>query len=471
MIGDSKKSSFVELIKYDINVLSQSIKDHYPKLMLFIDKDDINPSLIKIDFPLFQKLVKKHCYKNIDHKIHDIDFFNVPNDRLELYEEIFFEDIISINYSPSPHSYTTSGLSSLKTYYSFIYLIFHEKFFKGVNIKTSIEKILLEWLDVLAKKKITMECELAYNKLNITENYNKSQIYQIRKEEELIISSLEPFTYYPREGLTKIIIYRQFPVLFTTKKNRRIEKKKQWEMLSKSTMIHKEIEDELRKILVALFLEGIKIPMTIPKYKSPWWLDQYAYKIQEKETTTFFRPEVQITKTNYKKSLENYDLFISMDFFNEKHYPLCNNLFRLAIENREFADWLFDLHGILEYLFAPGSSGELSFRIALNASHFISEDFEEFKSNFHFFRNFYALRSTAIHGGDWKKVYPKLLEKIKIFNDQIVSHQDLKKAMESKIIKIIAKLLNQEFEIPTFKKKIEENQLFFIENSRIIKKS
>ena len=481
MTNEQGFSEFVELLNYDINFLIGMINERYPKFIQFIKKNEINISSAKIDFSLFQKLIVDHCYKNIEHVIknpiieegqinRDIPFFNVPADRLLLFKKIFIKDLISIGYSPSKNAIATSGISSLNLYYTLFHILFHEKFFKRIDVQNSLEKVLLEWNDMVNNQRIKITCELNYSGISISENYTLSQRYHIIKENGIMISSLDPFVYYPKDGITKIVINQQMPVVFTMKRRKRLENKKAWQMASKATILYERAEEEFRKILVALFLEGVKIPMIIPQYKFPWWINQNKINFQDKKISSYLFPEKKISKDNYEKSLNNYELFISKDFFDDKYYPLCNNLFRLAVETREFADWLFDLHIILEYLFAPGSEGELSFRIALNASHFISEDIDEFKNNFYFFRNIYSLRSTAIHGGDWKKFFPKLLNKLKRFNISIDSLQDLKKVMESKIIKIILNLIDQELTIPLFKKKIEENPLFFIENSRVFKR-
>lgn len=481
MTNEQDLTEFTELINNDINFLIALINKRYHKLLKFIEMNDINSSSVKIDFSVFQKLIVDHCYTNIEHVIEnpiieegqkkrDIPFFNVPVDRLLLFKKIFIKDLISTVYAPSKNAITTSGISSLDLYYKLFYILFHEKYFKGIDVQKSLEKILLEWNEMLNYHIIKIICELNFLSIIISENYTLSQKYHIIKEDGFMISSLDPFVYYSKEGITKIVIKQQMPVIFTTKRRKRLENKKKWQMASEATIVYERIEEEFRKILVALFLEGIKIPMIIPQYKFPWWINQNKINFQDKKISSYIFPELRISMENYERSLINYELFISKEFFDDKFYPLCKNLFRLAVETREFADWLFDLHIILEYLFAPGSEGELSFRIALNASHFISEDIEDFKSNFYFFRNIYSLRSTAIHGGDWKKNIPKLLNKLKRFNIHIDSLQDLKKVMELKIIKIILNLLNQELTIPKFKNKIEENQLFFIENSKIFKR-
>jgi len=481
MINGQDLSEFIELINNDINFLITLIYERYPKFIQFIKKNDINISSVKIDFSVFQKLIVDHCYKDIEHVIknpiidegqknRDILFFNVPADRLLLFKKIFIKDLISIVYSPSKNAIAQSGISSLNLYYTLFYILFHEKFFKRIDVQNSLEKVLLEWNDMVNDHKIKTICELNYLGISISENYTLSQRYHIIKEDGFMISSLDPFVYFPNDGITKIVINLQMPVVFTTKRRKRLENKKAWQMASEATRLYERVEEEFRKILVALFLEGVKIPMIIPQYKFPWWIYQNKKNLQDKKISSYFFPEIRISKENYEGSLNNYELFISKDFFDDKYYPLCNNLFRLAVETREFADWMFDLHIILEYLFAPGSEGELSFRISLNASYFISEDIDDFKNNFYFFRNIYSLRSSAIHGGDWKKFFPKLLNKLKKFNIHINSLQDLKKVMESKIIKIILNLINQELTIPQFKNKIEENPLFFIENSKLFKR-
>jgi len=480
MINEQGLSEFIELINNDINFLIGLINEKYPKFIQFIEKNDINISSSKIDFSVFQKLIVDHCYKDIEHVIknptieegqinRDIPFFNVPADRLFLFKKIFIKDLISIGYPPSKNAIATCGISSLNLYYTLFYILFHKKFFKRIDVQNSLKKVLLDWNDMVNNHKIKTICELNFLGITISENYTLSQRYQIIKEDGFMISSLDPFVYYPKDGITKIVINQQMPVVFSTKRRKRLENKKSWQMASEATILYERVEEEFRKILVALFLEGVKIPMIIPQYKFPWWINQNKINFQDKKISSHLFPKIRISKENYKRSLNNYELFISKNFFNDKYYPLCSNLFRLAVETREFADWLFDLHIILEYLFAPGSEGELSFRIALNASHFISEDIDDFKKNFYFFRNIYSLRSTAIHGGDWKKSFPKLLNKLKRFNIHIDSLQDFKKFMESKVIKIILNLINLELTIPQFKNKIEENPLFFIENSKILK--
>ncbi|MHA1285027.1 MAG: hypothetical protein ACTSQP_21205 [Promethearchaeota archaeon] len=455
MINEYLFSEFCDLVKNDIDFLICIINQKYPKFIQFI-RNSNNKSSIKIDFSLFKKLIEEYCYKNIEHATH-------------LFQKIFLKDIMSIIYSPHENTIALMEIYPLNLYYSLFYILFHEKFFKNIKIQDFLEKIILEWKDMIKNHKISTICELDISGAAIEENYTSSKKYHIIKDNCTKIDSLNPFIYYTN-NTTKLVIYIQTPITLVKKENRKVKKKHQWQLLLEASSLYRNVEEEFRKILVALFLEGIKIPMIKPQFKFPWFINQNKLIFKDKKNYSRLFSELKISKKNYEDSLNNLKLFLSKDFFNDKCYPFCNHLFKLAVEKREFVDWLFDFHIILEYLFAPGKSGELGFRIALNISYFISEDIEDFKKNFHFFKNIYSLRSIAIHGGDWKNILPKILNKLKQFNIIINTHEELKEYVEFKIIKIILNLINQKLTLPQFKKEIEKNPLFFIENSKIIKK-
>ncbi|KKN01913.1 hypothetical protein LCGC14_1122990 [marine sediment metagenome] len=109
-----------------------------------------------------------------------------------------------------------------------------------------------------------------------------------------------------------------------------------------------------------------------------------------------------------KKTFKIYtDTKYPINFFNNSF--IIELLIRLRLREK-IEDAILDSCLILESLLISGKE-ELSYQFRLHSSLLISNNFKELKENLMFFKNLYKLRSTIIHGGNWKVEFIKFINK------------------------------------------------------------
>ena len=134
----------------------------------------------------------------------------------------------------------------------------------------------------------------------------------------------------------------------------------------------------------------------------------------------------------------------------------------LALSQKSNIDRVFDAHILLEFLFGPGFQGELNFRVSMNASIFISNNFQEFEKYFYFFKSLYELRSAAIHGGDWVDRADKILKKLNQRGWQFSNIGEMFDMMENIIRDIIKKLALLDISISKLRDEVNKNPLYYV---------
>lgn len=228
---------------------------------------------------------------------------------------------------------------------------------------------------------------------------------------------------------------------------------------------------EVKKILSAMYLSGFGIPNSIPIIEHPWWSPCKHEDYLNQDVISYFNSQAWPQKINvhdFSKILEMYNLLNNKEVFHERCFPLASSLMELAFSNKSDINRIFDVHILLEFLFGPGFQGEISFRIAMNASLFISKDLKEFEKNFHFFKNLYSIRSNAIHGADWQKHANKSLKKLNKKGWQFSNINEIFWKIEDYVKLIIQRLLERDITVIEFQKKINDDPLFFLKNSKLL---
>lgn len=129
---------------------------------------------------------------------------------------------------------------------------------------------------------------------------------------------------------------------------------------------------ELKEILFSLYLNGVPIINTTPVLKSPWWCEScYEYLTRFKDVRNrelYIKLPVQVAEEMYDKSLKTHSILLKQSFFTAPCYPISNNFLKIAFDKKADIEWIFKAHIILEYLFAPGNKGELSFSYSIKCS-------------------------------------------------------------------------------------------------------
>ncbi len=468
-IKDTEKI-FIELIRNDINVLDQGIKENYMDLYNAIKKIHSSESKyrLKISQRIFNFLVNTFCFSGRPllefPKDEDLNIADVPEDRFKLFQEIFIKDLKRIDYLSTTTQTRAINLfvRPQKYYYNLLYNIYH----KLVNDKTSsvdtiFSSFLSDWNEIISNKKtevlfkILLDNTYQFNH----ESLNNHHLFQFKSEVIYLVSSLNPFINYPL--IEKCLVYRKKipinipvnPFGFSSREHHQLSIK------------GRELISDIDLYLCALFISGVNI------IKEKQFLDYNLWVMVKDEDLyqkfDYFvvpRDDRQITEEIYKNSIETYDNLIRKNINSSKCVPLLYGLKEITIKHLNFIEWILNAHIIVEYLFAPGKEGELSYRISQNAAFFLSEDITSFKENFYFFREIYVLRSGIIHGGT-----PDINKTIKRLNER--TSYDVKKLeniieiFQEKLIKIIKKIIDTAESFPRFKKLMEGNPLYFLENT------
>lgn len=121
-------------------------------------------------------------------------------------------------------------------------------------------------------------------------------------------------------------------------------------------------------------------------------------------------------------------------------------------------DIIIDAFIVFEWLFTRNMRAELSYRLSLNISLFISSDWEEFKRTNDFMKDLYGLRSSIVHGGNWIKEAKKLGKPSEVL-------KELKAVLNKCIIRFVELIIEDSNILKRF-----EDKYYFFETSQIFEK-
>lgn len=164
------------------------------------------------------------------------------------------------------------------------------------------------------------------------------------------------------------------------------------------------------------------------------------YKEYEKR---FIEINQMLGELNQHKGIELYNKIQEHNILGDKELELALfNYYELHNKNLISELILYDFI-ILENIFTRGSETEVSFRLALNLSLFISSTRDEISSIFGTANKVYNIRSKIIHGTEWgkymrKKEIPALLGLDPNVNDRILA-----RAVHNKLLSYINKSLKR----------------------------
>lgn len=121
-------------------------------------------------------------------------------------------------------------------------------------------------------------------------------------------------------------------------------------------------------------------------------------------------------------------------------------------------DIILDAFIVFEWLFTRNMRAELSYRLSLNISLFISSDWEEFKRINDFMKDLYGLRSSIVHGGNQIKEAKKLGKPSEVL-------KELKAVLNKCIIRFVESIIEDSNILKRF-----EDKYYFFEISQIFEK-
>lgn len=461
---DNSILQIISFIKNDIMIVGDTIHSFLGTLsnrfdlfnnpkgyQIFIPFKPFKQILKSLFFPDNLRRRKGQLNEDLDNKLMNLE------DRLILFKEIFeLNSSITVGVIISPFSRSFFSISISELFYRFFYKVFCEFIQGKENIVNIVKNILEEWKDTLSKNKVKAIFELKLTRKEIECDLNSDNRFQILKKYFTVID--KDFT----EILSSydiFLLYKTELSIYFSNRSFRIEKG-----LPDDFNFFEEYKKrylEFRAFLSALYLNNIEVRKSEPVIKLPWWIKPNEHRERELESNNKYK---KITKEDYEDTLKTYNKLTNKEFFSNNCFPLYDSFLEFSLEHKNIIESIFRAHIILEYLFIPGSEGELSFRMALNASLFLSKSIDEFKENFYFFRFIYDIRSNAIHGGNWVKQIENKIRQLKKLGFFFDNTKDIMEHLRELIKKVIHNILNQDATVLQFKEEMLKNPFYFFEN-------
>ncbi len=415
----------------------------------------------------------------IDYYVEDI----ILDDNIrECFEKLFPIKFDFIELNTGHEEIAGFQLSFDRLFVNCCYKVFHE-FLRDEKQEISeiLKKLSNEWLYLIENESFSLEILFKIDNLRISKNLVKNDNIRFYFGQALYLKNLSPREFY---GLnfnyisfkTDLKVFLQFSEGIEKGDDNLVDG---WGLSLNSIDNYQVLQSQYKnvlkgckKFLCAMYVHGFKIPEFHPIILTPWWYEpeiNALLKIFTWHPDEWDNSDIkEFTEESYDCVIKTYDAMEKKEFFQKNPSPLERSLIELALSEKKGIDRIFEAHILLEYLFCTGHSHELSFRIALNAALFISSNFTDFELNFNIFKEYYKIRSSAIHGRNWEDNIKELKKKFKGLNIKIYSLDQLVDVLEEKLRLILRKLLDYEKPLPKLIKQFNEDSLFFLRKKKEI---
>lgn len=470
----------IDLISKDIDSLNNGLNKDSNRLA-YIISNLINKGrdLIEIDFFYFEELIYRHCYENIPE---DYDYIKgyVPQNRLELFENIFLSDVKNIEGKDLDWIRNRSNFQSNAILYNnLFYSIYIESIITTKSISDIFKEFLNQWQKAFNKSKMPVKFEIILPNVFINNDY-------IMINEEFEVKTLSTYRYGEKFSTPSEMFYGSFLIYKTElsfnhnlfddseNANRFNEKFLQQEFTEKRNSIY--------KIIFCLYLKGVKFVYEHYDLSYPWWIGyrRWNFKKPRKEFG-----EQLLSNEQIEEFLRICRLVKNLDIFGERSLLLGQHKYLHLFEKRFLSEAILDEFIILESIFTKGGKTEVTFRLSLNIALFLATSIKEFKEIYDFFRDMYGIRSLIAHGEIWtgqlkspKKIYKKY-RKYLSNKDSNIDIKELGKYLFDKIKEYIDRVFIKIIELKySLKKENKDINIlnkfegtYFLETSDIIKKN
>jgi len=437
----------------------------------------------KLDYQSFVRFTNESWFKDNIKEV-EIPFSSINSsiDSFSIYtRKISFisDDLLTLFNKSFPiqfkHIFTMMGhnllgfrkLTSENLFYQAFYEIFHEYIKKGSDIESVLSSLIKDWSEFIKSKNMPFELRIPLRDVTFSGELQGDDRFKLINISDDFLTDKNSGSTYLFSGLAyntviKVVTFETIEELVTEAHKDRYRNQLQQ---------YSKIYIDLKKFLTSIYLKGYDISDEVPHIEHPWW-SPFKYEIiLHKSEDSYYRSRgwpKNMESRDFKNIIVLFERLKENDFFHKKCFPMTRSLMELALSRKSDIDRVFDAHIFLEFLFGPGDQGELSFRVSMNGALFISDNFEEFKKNFYFFRNLYNIRSAAIHGGDWldnsKKKLKGLVEKGWEFSNII----EMFGMLENIIRLITEKLIELDVNIVHFRNQVNGDPLFFFKLAKFI---
>lgn len=428
----------------------------------------------KLDYQTFVRLTNKSWFKD------NIKEVEIPVSSIDSRKKTFISDDLLTLFSKSfpiqfKHIFTMAehnllGFRKLKSedlFYQAFYEIFHEYIKKGSDIESVLSSLIKDWSEFIKSKNIPFELRIPLRDVIFSGDLRGDDRFKLIHFSDDFLTDKNSGSTYSFSGLG----YNTFIKAVTFETIEELTSKVHKDRYRDQLQQYSKIYYDLKKLLTCIYLKGYDISDDIPHIEHPWW-SPYKYEIiLHKSEDSYYRSRdwpKTMESGDFKNIIALFERLKENDFFHEKCFPMTRSLMELALSRKSDIDRIFDAHIFLEFLFGPGEQGELSFRVSMNGALFISDNFEEFKKNFYFFRRLYDIRSAAIHGGDWLDNSKKKLKNLVEKGWEFSNISEMFGMIENIIRLITEKLIELDVNMVHFRNQVNEDPLFFIKLAKFI---
>jgi len=487
-MSEEDKKRLIELIESDLKKLTEVIEKHESlTLKKIIKYIPIGIPLFSINLEDFIQLITKYCFNITMENPLTIESkaSKLLNERLELISNIFFKDIRlrpveTFNY---PFHLGGTQMPSAISILFLLYLAIFKKFISSSEMISNIfQDLYEEWIYSFSNNKMPLTF-ITYSPVS-TEvgDYKISEKFTIRaqrphlKLEDSPMSKGSYFEYissYFVPGAPKALIspvpcylVYQEEVDFEFKSPFKDGKPVSLYELDNTKLIaqEKHILGKFHEMINSLCLFGKDFKFDDFIIELPWWFyseankyDKFKKPIKAHELRVLYKDEIK-DFINFYSDIEQSRIFLD-----KEQGIIARRYFQ--IHNREdLPDIILDACIILEMLFTRSIKQELKYRLCLNGGLFLASNWEEFNEYNKIFSDIYDLRSTIVHGGNWKKKINELMRDEK-FQDEYHFIFEVRQLINKILRKVVSLLVKD----PGILKKFSEKN-YFLENSDIIKK-
>lgn len=449
--------SFAEILENDIKKIRKVIEEKYLETFNNLRSENELERTSSIDFNVFKALVNEICFDNLSHT-EQRPFSQMPNSKPSRYEEIvydvpekrlmMFNDLFDITECkitiPSEINNLTAVLiDPQKLYYLFFFHLFHCIVGSKKDLEQLLDKMVTEWGTALKTKKIPIKLNIFLDRILI-ERTLKKQSFQLKHLWHTEVTRLSP--YKANIHIPQFLVFKSEIPLFLYEMDKEYDTTKDDYTLF---IQMQNIFDKFKEFMCALYFHDYYLPNPNPIIKLPWWIEpecRYLQRFYKKTENNFIYKEARkLTEANFEAVLETYSLLKGKGFYDRSCFPLLFSVKNLAFSEPFRFERVFYSHTLLEFLFSPHPPIDLSFKVSLDASLQISEDYNQFYENFVLFRKMYNLRSKAIHGEDWAEIINKTISKLNEIGFGIRNISELFEKFNMVILKILNCLVKVKF--------------------------
>lgn len=388
----------IQFLTVDIDLINKGIQKDYPLLLRNIQKDR---QMLYITEDCFIDLINKYCFHPLPPDYNYVKGY-IPNDRLELFKNIFLSEIKKSNTYSCTYVHGGTFIYSVeKLYVKFFQEVFSKSIITSQKVQDIASKLLNDWEFFLENQQIPVkiifflpDVFIEKEVVKLTKNFEIRSILSILQFEKQGYELTKSFEIFGPVGSflifnTNIKGNHNFIRDPNKIKNiEQIEMEKEWY----------EKLYAISEIFLCLNLAGISFANESKSLILPWWFGEQDLKFETKPISI---GKNTITDDHLKKIIEIFEKASKLNITHDKELELALYKYSLLPKRDFFYDAILDEFIILESIFTKDGISEVSYRLSSNLAFFLADDIEQFKNIYNCIMDFYKIRSKIAHGEDW----------------------------------------------------------------------